>query len=62
MDRSKDPRYNFCANPTVDELIIQQGKGPVRNPRVLLGDLWPADEPVEKFLSALHEWRSPGRP
>jgi hypothetical protein len=27
--KSNDPRQNFEANPTLDELIAQQGKGPV---------------------------------
>jgi len=61
MDRSNDPRYNFDANPTVDELIAQQGKGPIGDPRTLLGDLWPDDEPIEEFLAALHEWRGRNR-
>jgi hypothetical protein len=54
---SNDPRYNFEANPTLDELIAQQGKGPITDVRVLRGDFWPADEPIEDFLAALHEWR-----
>lgn len=61
MDKSNDPRYNFYASPPVDELIAQQGKGPLRDPSVLLGDFWPEDEPVEEFLEALHEWRGHSR-
>jgi hypothetical protein len=61
MDKSNDPRYNFDANPTVDELIAQQGKGPISDPMALLGDFWPEDEPVEAFLAALHEWRGHNR-
>ena len=57
MDKCNDPRHDFYANPTVDELIAQQGKGPVSDTRILLGDFWPEDEPVEEFLAALHEWR-----
>ena len=57
MDTSKDPRSNFYASPSVDELIAQQGKEPIRDPNVLLGDFWPEDEPIEEFLAALHEWR-----
>ena len=49
MDRSNDPRHDFYANPTVDELIAQQRKEPIRDPRVLLGDFWPEDEPIEEF-------------
>jgi hypothetical protein len=62
VDRDlKDPRFNFEANPTLDELIAQQGKGPVMDTRVLHGDFWPEDEPVEEFLAALHQWRGHGR-
>jgi hypothetical protein len=57
MDRSNDTRQNFYANPTVDELIAQQGKEPIRDPRSLLGDFWPEDEPIEEFLAALRQWR-----
>ena len=57
MDKSNDPRNNFNATPTVDELIAQQGKGPIKGPKILLGDFWPEDEPVEQFLAALDEWR-----
>ena len=36
MDKRNDPRYNFDANPTLDELIAQQGKGPVTDARGFL--------------------------
>jgi hypothetical protein len=55
--KPNDPRLNFDANPTLDELIAQQGKGPVIDVEVLHGDFWPAEEPIEDFLAALHEWR-----
>jgi len=61
MDESNDPRSNFYASPTVNELIAQQGKGPISDPTVLLGDFWPEDEPVEEFLAALREWRGHNR-
>ncbi len=54
MDTSNDPRE-------LDELIVQQGKCPIIDPTVLLGDFWPEDEPVEEFLAALHEWRGHNR-
>ena len=53
---SNDLRYKFEANPTLDELIAQQGKGPVADVGRLHGDFWPEDEPIEDFLAALHEW------
>jgi hypothetical protein len=55
--KPNDPRLDFDANPTLDELIAQQGKGPVIDVEVLHGDFWPAEEPIEDFLAALHEWR-----
>ena len=61
MDEVKDPHYKFDAHLDVEELIARQGKGPVNDPKVLLGDLWPEDEPVEMFLAALHEWRGHNR-
>jgi hypothetical protein len=38
MSDSLDPRDNFYANPTVDELLDQQGIQPLTDPTVLLGD------------------------
>jgi hypothetical protein len=57
MDNLNDPRTNFEANPSLDEIIAQQGKGPVADVSVLHGDFWPEEETVEEFLAALHEWR-----
>jgi hypothetical protein len=56
-ETSNDPRYNFDANPTLDELVAQQGKGPIKHICELHGDFWPEDEPIEDFLAALREWR-----
>ena len=58
---ANDPRYNFEAKPTLEELIAQQGKGPVHDVRVLHGDFWPEDESIEDFLAALHAWRGHDR-
>ena len=57
--RSNDPRYNFEANPTIEEIVAQQGKGPLdisvlhKNAR--------SDEPIEDFLTAFREWRAHGK-
>jgi hypothetical protein len=51
-----DPRFSFEANPTLEELIAQQGKGPVADIRMLSGG-WPEEEAVEDFIAALREWR-----
>ncbi len=51
-----DPRFNFEANPTLDELLEHQGVEPISDLSVFGGG-WPDDEPVEEFLAALREWR-----
>jgi hypothetical protein len=57
MNQPNDPRFDFDANPTLDELIAQQGKSPVTDLSELHGDFWPDDESIEDFLTALHDWR-----
>jgi hypothetical protein len=57
LSASNDPRYNFDADPSLDEIIAQQGKGPVDDLSALRGDFWPEEESIEDFLIALHEWR-----
>lgn len=37
--------------------MLAQGLSFPRDPHDLLGDFWPEDEPIEKFLIALDEWR-----
>jgi hypothetical protein len=56
-----DPRFDFDAAPNLEELLSQQGKGPVTDTRILHGDFWPDEEPVEDFLAAVHEWRGHGK-
>jgi hypothetical protein len=43
-----DPSFNFEANPTLEELLEQQGKGPVNDLSIFQGD-WPDDEPIRGF-------------
>jgi hypothetical protein len=57
MDRANDPRFHFDADPSLDEIIAQQGKGPITDPATLHGNFWPEEESIEEFLEALHEWR-----
>jgi hypothetical protein len=59
--KSNDPRNNFEANPTLDELIAQQDKGPITDMRIFHGNFWPEDEPMEDFFAALREWRGHGK-
>jgi hypothetical protein len=41
----------------LEELITQQGKGPVTDVQALHGNFWPEEECIEDFPAALHEWR-----
>ena len=56
LPASNDPRLSFEANPTLAELIAQQGKGPVNDLSEFEGG-WPEDESVEDFVAAVREWR-----
>lgn len=56
-DNSKDPRYNFRASSSIEELIAQQGKVPITDVSALHGDFRPEEENIEDFIAALHEWR-----
>ena len=58
--QSNDPRYNFEANPAIEEIIAQQGKGPL-DVSVLHRNAKPDEEPIEDFLTALGEWRDHGK-
>ncbi len=49
--------YSATGHPPVEELMAQQGTGPITDVRLLRGDFWPEEESVEDFLAALHEWR-----
>jgi hypothetical protein len=59
--RSYDPKHGFEADPSLDEIIARQGKGPIIDISVLRGDFWPEEESIEDFLAALHEWRGHNR-
>jgi hypothetical protein len=43
--------------PSLEQLMREQGVGPIEDPSKLEGDFWPEDEPIEMFLAALDEWR-----
>ena len=50
-------RNQAKGHPSLEELQAEQGTGPITDVRVLRGDFWPEDEPIEDFLEALREWR-----
>jgi hypothetical protein len=49
-------RYSAIGHPSVEQLVAQQGTGPVTDLTILRGDFWPEDESIEEFLETLHEW------
>jgi len=50
-------RYSATGHPSVEQLVAEQGTGPIADVSMLRGDFWPEEEAIEEFLSTLHEWR-----
>jgi len=50
-------RYAASGHPSVEQLMAEQGTGPITDVSMLHGDFWPEEESIEDFLEALHEWR-----
>jgi hypothetical protein len=49
--------YSVAGHPSVEQLVAEQGTGPITDVSVLHGDFWPEEESIEEFLETLHEWR-----
>jgi hypothetical protein len=60
-DRSVSVRYAATGHRAFDQLMAEQGTGPITDGSVWHGDLWPVEEAIEDFLDALHEWRGHSR-
>ena len=56
-DLPKSVRYAATGHPSVEQLMAEQGTGPISDVAVLHGEFWPEEESIEDFLEALHEWR-----
>jgi hypothetical protein len=50
-------QYSSAGHPSVEQLMAEQGTGPITDVSSLHGDFWPEEESIEEFLEALHEWR-----
>ena len=50
-------RYSPSGHPSVDQLMAEQGTGPITDVSVLHGDFWPEEESVEGFRDELRQWR-----
>lgn len=44
-------------HPALEKLTAEQRVVFPRDPRDLLGDIWPEEESIDDFLRAMREWR-----
>ncbi len=56
-DRRASAPYSASGHPSVEQLMAEQGTGPITDVSMLHGDFWPEEESIEDFLDTLHEWR-----
>ena len=56
-ERPVPVQYSAAGHPSVEQLVAEQGTGPITDVSVLHGDFWPEEESIEEFLETLHEWR-----
>ena len=49
--------YASSGHPSIEQLMAEQGTGPITDVSVLRGDFWPEDESVEEFVATIREWR-----
>lgn len=49
--------YAASGHPSVEQLMAEQGTGPITDVSVLHGDFWPEEESVEEFVATIREWR-----
>jgi len=49
--------YASSGHPSFEQLMAEQGTGPIADVSVLHGDFWPEEESIEEFLETLYEWR-----
>lgn len=49
--------YASSGHPSVEQLMAEQGTGPITDVSVLHGDFWPEEESVEEFMATIREWR-----
>lgn len=53
--------YASSGHPSVEQLMAEQGTGPITDVSVLHGDFWPEEESVEEFVATIREWRGHSR-
>ena len=49
--------YVSSGHPSIEQLMAEQGTGPITDVSELHGDFWPEEESVEEFVATIREWR-----
>jgi hypothetical protein len=49
--------YASSGHPSIEQLMAEQGTGPITDVSLLHGDFWPEEESVEEFVATIREWR-----
>ena len=61
-DRPATAPYAASGHPSIEQLMAEQGTGPITDVSVLHGDFWPEEESVEEFVATIRDWRGHRRP
>ena len=56
-DRPTSVAYAASGHPSIEQLMAEQGTGPIADVSVLHGNFWPEEETVEEFVATIREWR-----
>ena len=56
-DRPTPVAYAASGHPSIEQLMAEQGTGPIADVSVLHGNFWPEEESVEEFVATIREWR-----
>jgi hypothetical protein len=56
-NRPKTVPYASSGHPSIEQLMAEQGTGPITDVSQLHGDFWPEEETVEEFVATVREWR-----
>jgi hypothetical protein len=49
--------YAASGHPSIEQLVAEQGTGPITDVSMLHGSFWPEEESVEDFVATIREWR-----
>ena len=61
-NRNATAPYASSGHPSIEQLMAEQGTGPITDVSVLHGNFWPEEESVEEFVATIREWRGHKRP